>query len=64
MYVKLASHAAQWKRIRLLMLEMRVRSLGQEHPLEWEWQPIPVFLLGDTTDKGAWRASVHRVAKE
>ena len=29
-----------------------------------KWQPIPVFLLGDTPDKGAWRSIVHRVAKE
>ena len=29
-------HVAQWKRICLPMLEMWVRSLGQEDPLEWE----------------------------
>ena len=26
--------------------ETQVRSLGQEDPLEKEWQPIPVFLPG------------------
>ena len=24
-----------------------VRSLDQEYPLEWEWQPTPVFLPGE-----------------
>ena len=27
------------------------------------WQPTPVFLLGDPRDRGAWRATVHGVAK-
>ena len=28
------------------MQEMQVRALGQEDPLEKEWQPTPVFLTG------------------
>ena len=28
--------------------EMQVRSLGREDPLEEEWQPIPVFLPGES----------------
>ena len=27
--------------------EMRVQSLGEEDPLEKEWQPTPVFLPGE-----------------
>ena len=28
-----------------------------------KWQPIPVFLPEKSTDRGAWRATVHGVAK-
>ena len=28
-----------------------------------EWQPTPVFLPGESMDRGAWRATVHGVAK-
>ena len=27
------------------------------------WQPTPVFLPGESLDRGAWRATVHGVAK-
>ena len=27
------------------------------------WQPPPVFLPGESMDRGAWRATVHGVAK-
>ena len=30
------------------MQEARVRSLGQEDPLERAWQPTPVFLAGES----------------
>ena len=30
------------------MQENKVQSLGQEDPLEKEWQPNPVFLPGDS----------------
>ena len=30
------------------MQEIRVQSLGQEDPLEREWQPTPVFLPGES----------------
>ena len=26
-------------------------------------QPTPVFLLGESLDRGAWQAMVHRVAE-
>ena len=42
---------------------MPVGSLGQEDPLGREWQPTPVFLPGESIDRGAWRAIVHGVAK-
>ena len=29
----------------------------------WKWQPTPVFLPGRIPYRGAWRATVHRVAK-
>ena len=28
-----------------------------------EWQPTPVFLPGESMDRGAWRATVHGVSK-
>ena len=28
------------------------------------WQPTPVFLSGEPPDRGAWRATVHRVEEE
>ena len=33
--------------------------------LTWrrKWQPTPVFLPGESMDRGAWRATVHGVAK-
>ena len=44
--------------------ETRVRPLGQEDPLKGRaCQPIPVFLPGNPTDRGAWQATVHGVAK-
>ena len=32
-------------------------------PWRRSWQPTPVFLPGESMDRGAWRATVHRVAK-
>ena len=32
-------------------------------PWRRAWQPTPVFLPGESHDRGAWRAIVHRVAK-
>ena len=43
--------------------EMQVPSLGWEDTLEREWQPTPVFLLENSMDRGAWRATVYGVAK-
>ena len=45
------------------MQETWIQSLGQEDPLEKEWQPTSVSLPGKTMDRGAWQATVHRVAK-
>ena len=42
---------------------MQVRSLGQEDPLEKEWQPTQYSCLENPMDRGAWPATVHRVAK-
>ena len=38
--------------------------LGQEDPLEEKRQLTPVFLPGKSMDRGVWRATVHRFAKE
>ena len=43
--------------------EMWVPSLGQEEPLEKEWQPTSVFCLGNPTDRGTCWATVHGVTK-
>ena len=32
-------------------------------PWRRAWQPTPVFLPGEFMDRGAWRATVHGVAK-
>ena len=44
-------------------LEMRVGSLGQKDPLEKEKQPTPVFLPGESVDRGAWWATVYGITK-
>ena len=31
-------------------------------PWRREWQPTPVFLPGESMDRGSWWATVHRVA--
>ena len=33
-------------------------------PWRRKWQPIPIFFLGNPTDRGAWWATVHGVTKE
>ena len=43
--------------------EMQVLSLGRVDPLEKEMQPTPIFFLGNPMDRGAWGATVQRVAK-
>ena len=51
--------ACQCKKHKRLGLDPWVRKL----PWRRKWQPAPVFLLGDSTDRAAWRATVHGVAK-
>ena len=43
--------------------QTRVQSLDQEDPLEEDRQPTPVFLPGESMDRGAWQAAVHSVTK-
>ena len=31
--------------------------------IPWRREPTPIFLSGESMDRGAWRAMVHRVAK-
>ena len=49
----------------LLVIQVNeVRSLGREEPRRREWQPTPVFLLENSMDRGAWRATVQEGLKE
>ena len=46
------------------MQEMQFLSLGQEDPLEEATgNPLQYSCLEGLTDRGAWRATVHRVAE-
>ena len=45
------------------MQEMQVWSLGREDPLEEGMATHSSILPGESHDRGAWRTSVHRVAK-
>ena len=46
------------------MQEMRVRSLGGEHPLEKGMATHSSILAwGNPMDRGAWRATVHGVTR-
>ena len=45
------------------MQEAWVQSMGWEDPWRREWQPTPVFLPGNSMDRGCWWAIVHGVAK-
>ena len=45
------------------MWETWLRSLGWEDSLKEEMATNLVFLLGESMDRGAWRATVHGVAK-
>ena len=45
-------------------IEMRVRSLvGEDSPGEGNDNPLQYSCLENPMDGGAWRATVHRVAK-
>ena len=48
-----------------VMQETWISSLGWEDPLDEGMQLAPVFLPGESRwmDRGAWRATVHGVAK-
>ena len=46
------------------MQETQVGSLGQEDPLEKEWQPTPVLpCLENSINRGAGQVIVHAIAK-
>ena len=61
------SQVAQRLRVRLPMQETQVQSLGGEDPLEKEnGKPTLVtnfHARGNSIDRGAWQATVHRVTK-
>ena len=58
-----ASQVTQYYSIHLPMQETKVQSLGQEELLVKEMETA-VFLLGNSMDGGAWKATAHRVTKE
>ena len=43
--------------------ETWVQSLGHEDSLKRKWQPTPVFLPGESRDRGAWQTPVHVVVR-
>ena len=48
----------------LSIQESQVRSLGQEDPLEkGNGYPLQYSCLDNSMDRGAWRATIHGVAK-
>ena len=38
-------------------------SFSRKIPWRRKWQPTPVFLPGESMDRGAWQATVHGVAR-
>ena len=62
-----ASLGAQWlkKKPACQLQETRVQSLGgEDSPGEGNGNPLPYSCLRNPMDRGAWRATVHRVTKE
>ena len=59
---QVASQVAQRVKNLPAMQEMWVQSLGQEDPLE-DGNPLQCSCLENPMGRGAWRATVHRVAK-
>ena len=45
------------------MQEPQIQSLGQEDPLEKEMATHSSILAWNPTDRGAWQAAVHGVAR-
>ena len=65
-YVRGFPGGASGKRTCLPMQETQVRSLGREDPLEEEGMAThsnKYSCLENPKDRGAWRATIHRVTK-
>ena len=58
-----ASLVAQTLKALPAMQETRFDPWVGKTPWRREWQPVPVFLLENPMDGGAWWARVHEVAK-
>ena len=52
--------ACQCRRRKRRRLDPRVRKIAWRR----EWQPTPLFLPGESHDRGAWWATVHGVTRE
>ena len=44
--------------------DVKFNPWSRKIPWKRKWQPTPLFLPGNPVDRGAWWATVHRVAKE
>ena len=53
----------RWQRIHLQCRRPGFDPWVGKVPWRKEWQPTPVFLPGESHGRGAWRATVHGVAK-
>ena len=49
---------------RIVSFKLRFFNIYQLY-LNWrrKWQPAPVFLPGESTDRGAWQATVHEITR-
>ena len=63
-YTSIASLVAQMVKRLPIMRESQNRSLGWEDPLEKEMAIHSSILTWEIPQTGAWRATVHGVAKE
>ena len=61
-----ASQVAQWVKnlsAKWETQELRFNPWVGKIPWKRKWQPTPIFFPGESLDRGAWWATVHRVAK-
>ena len=64
--IKLKSVRQDWRNLAQQCRRRRRRGFDpwvRKIPWRRKWQPTPVFLLGNPMDRGAWRVTVHGVAK-
>ena len=52
-----------WSDLLIISLTEMFKAVFKVIAWRWAWQPTPVFLSGESMDRGAWWATVHGVAK-